>query len=174
MRREPWKLFSWNLATLTEEAPALPHGLALRVAAKSEESTVQALVARAFSTDAQWTGSYSRISESLEERIHEAFRSQPNPGLVIQHGPRIVAAACFTTEVDAENHLYCGPCVLPEYRSRGLGSTLLLQSLYALKDLEVHVARALCKEGTTACKFVYTKFQSVCDSYDSEPFASVS
>ena len=55
MKREPWKLFSWNLATLTEEVSPLPHGLVLRSAAKSEEPTVQALVARAFSTDAQWT-----------------------------------------------------------------------------------------------------------------------
>ncbi len=152
----------------------MPHGLILRVATKSEEAIVQSLVVRSFSTDSQWTGSYSRIAESLQERIHEAFRSQQHPALAVQHGPRIIAAACFSTDSDAENHLYCGPCVLPEYRSRGLGSTLLLESLKMLRGLDVHVARAVCKEGTTACKFVYPKFHSVCDVYDTEPFETVS
>ena len=172
--RESWKLFSWNLAALTEESSSLPHGLLLRVASKPEETVVQALVTRSFSTDSQWTGSYGRIAESLQERIHEAFRSQPNPALVIHHGPRIIAASCFSTETDADNHLYCGPCVLPEYRSRGLASTLLLESLRVLKSNHVHVARAVCKEGTTASKFVYPKFHSVCDVYDAEPFATLS
>ena len=170
--RASWKLFSWNLSTLTESSPALPHGLILRAAAKAEESTVQALVHRSFDTDSHWTGTYSRISTALSERIHEAFRSQSHPALVIQHGPRIIAAACFTTDSDAANHLYCGPCVLPEYRSRGLGSSLLLESLRTLRDMHVHVARAICKDGTTACKFVYPKFRSVCDHYEQEPFAA--
>jgi predicted N-acetyltransferase YhbS len=172
--RESWKLFSWNLAALTEEKFPLPHGLLLRVALKPEEAVIQALVIRSFTTDSQWTGSYGRIADSLQERIHEAFRSQPNPALVIHHGPRIIAASCFSTETDADNHLYCGPCVLPEYRSRGLASTLLLESLRMLKNSHVHVARAVCKDGTTASKFVYPKFRSVCDVYDAEPFATLS
>ena len=172
--RESWKLFSWNLATLTEEPQPLPHGLLLRVAAKAEEPIIQSLVTRSFSTDAQWTGSYSRIADSLQDRIHEAFRSQPSPALVIHHGPRIIAASCFSTETDADNHLYCGPCVLPEYRSRGLASTLLLESLRLLKNMHIHVARGVCKEGTTASKFVYPKFRSVSDVYDTEPFATLS
>ncbi len=172
--REFWKLFSWNLAALHEESPVLPHGLVLRLATKSEEAIVQSLVVRSFSTDSQWTGSYSRIADSLQERIHEAFRSQASPALVIHHGPRVIAAACFSTEEDADNHLYCGPCVLPEYRSRGLATSLLLESLRTLKSLDVHVARAVCKDGTTACKFVYPKFQSVCDAYDTEPFTTES
>lgn len=168
--RESWKLFSWNLATFSGGDGSLPNGLLMRPAVKSEESTIQALVDRSFATDAQWTGTYSRIAEPLRERIHEAFRSQLHPALVVQHGTRIIAAACFSTDADADNHLYCGPCVLPEYRSRGLGSILLMESLKTLKGLEVHVARAVCKDGTTASKFVYPKFNSVSDVYDSEPF----
>ncbi len=168
--RESWKLFSWNLATLSEETRALPHGLIMRSGAKADEPVIQALVERSFSTDSQWTGSYGRIADPLRERIHEAFRSQSHPALVILHGPRIIAASCFSTDADADNHLYCGPCVLPEYRSRGIGSSLLLESLKTLRGLEVHVARAVCKEGTTASKFVYPKFKSVSDHYDTEPF----
>jgi predicted N-acetyltransferase YhbS len=173
MKHDHWKLFSWNLAALEDAPLPLPHGLQLRTATKSDESVIQALVSRAFSTDAQWTGSYSRIAASLQERLHEAFRSQHNPALTISHGPRIIAAACFSTDIEAENHLYCGPCVLPEYRSRGLGAALLLASLRTLKDLGVHVARAVVKDNTTASKFVYPKFSSVSEPYEGEPFESV-
>lgn len=170
MNRDSWKLFNWNLPLLNEAPRPLPHGLILRHASRTDETVIQSLVERAFTTDAQWTGSYSRIADSLQERIHEAFRSQNLPALSIAHGPRIIAAACFSTDLDAENHLFCGPCVLPEYRSRGLGSALLLESLRTLKDLGVHVARGICKDGTTASKFVYTKFHSVSENYDSVPF----
>ncbi|MEI6873004.1 MAG: GNAT family N-acetyltransferase, partial [Verrucomicrobiota bacterium] len=90
--------------------------------------------------------------------------------LAVKNGERIIAAACFSTEAEAENHLYCGPCVLPEYRSRGLGAALLLASLRTLKDLGFHVARAVVKDNTTASKFVYPKFRSVSEPYGSEPF----
>ncbi len=170
MKRESWKLFSWNLTLLDEEPVALPHGLIVSPASRSDEPTIHALVERAFTTDAQWTGSYGPISNALQDRIHEAFRSQNYPALTIQHGSRIIAAAAFSTDADAENHLFCGPCVLPEYRSRGLGSALLLESLRILRNLELHVARALCKDGTTASKFVYPKFRSVCEPYAGDPF----
>jgi predicted N-acetyltransferase YhbS len=170
MKREPWKLFSWNL-TLLDDAPVpLPHGLIVSPASRADEATVHALVERAFTTDVQWTGSYSPIANALQERIHEAFRSQNFPALTIQHGSRIIAAAAFSTDADAENHLFCGPCVLPEYRSRGLGSALLLESLRTLRNLDLHIARGLCKDGTTASKFVYPKFRSVCEPYAGEPF----
>ena len=172
MKHDHWKLFSWNLTALDDADIPLPHGLLLRPASKSDEAAVQALVALAFSTDAQWTGSYSRIASALQERLHEAFRSQHNPALVILHGTRIIAAACFSTEAEAENHLYCGPCVLPEYRSRGLGAALLLGSLRTLKDLGIHVARAVVKDNTTASKFVYPKVRSVSEPYEAEPFSA--
>jgi predicted N-acetyltransferase YhbS len=172
MKRELWKLFSWNLTLLNEEPVSLPHGLIVSPASKADEPTIHALVERAFTTDAQWTGSYGPISNALRARIHEAFRSQNFPALTILHGSRIIAASSFCTEADAENHLFCGPCVLPEYRSRGLGSALLLESLRTLRNLGLHVARALCKDGTTASKFVYPKFSSVCEPYAGEPFES--
>jgi GNAT superfamily N-acetyltransferase len=88
------------------------------------------------------------------------------------HGPRIIASSCLSMDSDADNHLFSGPCVLPEYRSRGLGAALLLYSLHSLRQAGLHVARAICKDGTTACKFVYPKFASVVDDYDDSPFGN--
>ena len=174
MKLDRWKQFIWNLSQLAEPAPALPSGLNFRPAERSDEATLQALTARAFSFDDQWTGSYRRIAEALQMRIHEAFRVHSHPAITIMHGPRIIAASCLTSDSDADNHLFTGPCVLPEYRSRGLGSALLFQSLIALRKDGCHIARAVCKDATTAAKFIYPKFGSVCETYDLEPFTVLS
>jgi predicted N-acetyltransferase YhbS len=58
---------------------------------------------------------------------------KPVPALVICHGQRIIGASALSTEMDAENHLLSGPCVLMEYRNRGLGTALLYYSLKQLR-----------------------------------------
>lgn len=174
MKQDHWKQFIWNLSQLHAVPPPLSGGLLIRNSEKADEAPVIALTARAFSFDDQWTGSYRRIAEPLQMRIHEAFRVHPDAAITIVHGTRIIGASCLSTESDADNHLFTGPCVLPEYRSRGLGSALLLHSLISLRKAGVHVARAVCKEGTTAAKFIYPKFSSVSESYDLEPFTALS
>lgn len=174
MKQDYWKQYSWNLSQLQITPQPLSGGLLIRQMERADEATVQFLTTRAFTFDDQWTGSYRRIAEALQVRIHEAFRVQSHAGIVIVHGPRIIAASCLSTDSDADNHLFSGPCVLPEYRSRGLGAALLLQSLHTLRQAGLHVARAICKEGTTACKFVYPKYGSVSDVYDAEPFSNLS
>ena len=173
MKQDYWKQFIWNLSQLHTAPGPLPNGLAVRQSERTDEAAIQALTARAFSFDDQWSGSYRRIADALQIRIPEAFRAQPHAAVAIVHGSRIIAASCLSMDSDADNHLFTGPCVLPEYRSRGLGSALLLHSLQTLRTAGLHVARAVCKEGTTACKFVYPKFDSVAETYDSEPFTSL-
>jgi predicted N-acetyltransferase YhbS len=174
MKLDRWKQFIWNLAQLPATSPVLPSGLTFRAADRSDEAAIQAVTSRAFSFDDQWTGSYRRIAEPLQLRVHEAFRVHAQPAITVLHGPRIIAASCLTSESDADNHLFTGPCVLPEYRSRGLGSALLLQSLITLRKEGCHVARAVCKDSTTAAKFIYPKFGSISESYDLEPFTALS
>jgi predicted N-acetyltransferase YhbS len=174
MKLDRWKQFIWNLPQLAEPPTPLTGGLLVRASQKSDEAAIQSLTARAFSFDDQWSGSYRRIAEALQIRIHEAFRIHPNAAITIAHGNRIIAASCMTTDTDADNHLFTGPCVLPEYRSRGLGSALLLHSLHHLRKEGVHVARAVCKDATTAAKFIYPKFGSVSEDYDLEPFSALS
>jgi predicted N-acetyltransferase YhbS len=172
MKQIHWKLFSWNLSQLHTPLPTLPAGLTLQTAERTDEAAIQSLTTRAFSSDEQWSGSYREIAEPLQIQIHETFRTQTPPAIAIFHGTRIIAASCLSTDPDAEHHLFSGPCVLHEYRSRGIGTYLLLQSLLTLRAAGIHVARALCKEGTTASKFVYPKFGSVSEPYDEDPFRS--
>lgn len=170
MIKIPWMLFSWNLLHEERLAAPVPEGLLLRIADKSDEREIQAVVSRSFSFDQQWSGSYARIAEPLEQRIQQAFRYQPLPALALVHGSRIIAASCLSTDENAASHLLSGPCVLPEYRSRGLASILLAETLHQLQQAQLSVARAFCLDGTTACKFVYTKFGSVREKYPDAPF----
>jgi GNAT superfamily N-acetyltransferase len=172
MKQDLWKQFIWNLSVLRPAAShsELPAGLMFRPAERHEETVVQALVARAFSFDDQLSGSYRRIADPLGQRIHQAFRSQEHAAVAVLHGPRMIAVACLSTDSDSGNHLLSGPCVLPEYRSRGLGSALLLHSLDYLRRAGLHVARAICKEGTTVSRYIYPKFGGFSSPCPESPF----
>ena len=170
MIRDSWILFSWNLSQINAVPPTLPHGHVLKSATREDEAEIHALVDRAFKFEQQWSGTFSKIAAPIHERIQQAFRSQILAAIALSHGTRIIAASCLCTDPDAAFHLISGPCVLPEYRSRGLGTTLLIESLLALKSSEMHVARAISKDGTTASKFVYRKLNSVPEPHPHGPF----
>ena len=91
------------------------------------------------------------------------------PGLVLTHGPRIIAASVLNTEVDADSHLVSGPCVLSEYCNRGLGTALLHASLLQLREAGLTKAAAITKENTAAGKFVYRKFGAESASCEYSP-----
>ncbi len=61
----------------------------------------------------------------------------------------------------AENHLSPGPCVLMEYRNRGLGTALLGESLRQLREAGLSRAAALTKSNAPVAKFLYPKFNGV-------------
>ena len=170
MLNDSWMQFSWNLSQLQDTPEPLPGGLVVRTSNRAEETEVQSVVHRAFSFDMQWSGSYRFIEDDLKRHIHQAFRNHPHTAVVIVHGSRLIAVSCLNIDEDADNHLFTGPCVLPEYRSRGLGTALLLHSLQTLKTSGLHIARAVSKTGITATKFIYPKFASAKDSYDAAPF----
>ena len=96
----------------------------------------------------------------------------PVPAVVLTHGQRIIGASLLNPEIDAENHLLSGPCVLAEYRSRGLGTALLHHSLLLLKTHGLKRVHGVCKEMATTSKFVYPKFGSTVEEYDFEPARS--
>lgn len=168
-----WLLFTWNLVRVTRPPALVPDPLVLKIAEKSDEREVLSVVARSFSFDQQWSGLYSRFAEPLEQRIQQAFRSQTIAALALMHGSRFIAVSCLSTDENAASHLLSGPCVLPEYRSRGLASVLLEETLHRLQQSQLGAAHGVCVAGTTASKFVYPKFGSVQEIYPHEPFSLV-
>jgi len=169
MRLVRWKRFTWNLHTLPPPAHQLPGYLQVRPAGRDDEKGVTHLVFTAFTLDATWSDSLKTFREWLELSLHSAFAREDLPALVVAHGPRIIAASVLHSEADAESHLISGPCVLPEYCNRGIGSTLLHLSLSQLREAGLATAHAVTKENAPAAKFVYPKFGSITTEHDPEP-----
>ena len=162
MKLVRWTRFTWNLATLPPIANALDKCYTLRVATLEEEPSVAAVILRAFSMDSEWAADHVHFRDRLQLQVHQAFEREQVPALVILHGVRIVAASALSAEVESESNLLSGPCVLPEYCNRGLGSALLHESLVQLAHAGLPRAHGVSKDHTLASRFVYSKFGSTC------------
>ena len=166
MKLVRWTRFTWNLATLPPTAKALDKCYVIRVAAREEEMIVANAIFRAFSMDSEWAADLVLFRDRLQLQLHQSFEREAVPALVILHGVRIVAASVLSSEVEAESNLLSGPCVLPEYCNRGLGSALLHESLVQLAHGGLARAHGVSKEPTLASRFVYPKFGSTREDRD--------
>jgi N-acetylglutamate synthase-like GNAT family acetyltransferase len=71
---------------------------------------------------------------------------------------RIIGGTLLRLDGSASEHLVPGPCILMEYRNRGLGTLLLGAALRQLRDVGVSRAYAIAREGSPAARFLYSKF----------------
>jgi ribosomal protein S18 acetylase RimI-like enzyme len=169
MKLVRWKRFTWELAKLPPADAHLPGHFVVRPAAKEDAKAVREVIFSAFSLDAAWSDTLKTFSGRLEAQLEGAF-ARPDPtALVVTHGQRVIAASLLTYDPDADNHLLSGPCVLAEYRNRGLGTALLHKSLEYLQEAGLTSALAVCKEMAPASKFVYRKFGSTSLPYNYDP-----
>jgi predicted N-acetyltransferase YhbS len=169
MKLVRWKRFTWDLSKLPPLGAALPTFYQVRGATRDEHKIVRDVIVRAFSLDTDWSDIFARFQEKLEDQLEHAFRHEQVPAVVIAHGPRIIAASGLCTEAGAESHLLSGPCVLMEYRSRGIGSALLHHSLKQLQAAGLPRACGICKDTAPTAKFVYPKFGSTSEVTEFEP-----
>ena len=173
MKLVRWKRFTWELTKLPPLESTLPAHFVFRDASRDEEKIVSHLVFTAFSLEMAWSDALKIFRDRLEAQMHLSFEREGAPAIVITHGPRIIAASVLSTEADAESHLISGPCVLPEYCNRGLGTALLHHCLAKLKGAGLIRASAVTKENVPASKFLYPKFGSSSASHEYEPMLVV-
>ncbi len=140
-----------------DDEAALPP-FVFRIAAPEEDLVVKRAIMTAFSQDLGWKEDSRIYLAGLEKKVAAAFTSDPPLCVVVQHGSRIIGASVMTARADAANHLLTGPCILHEYRSRGIGSVLLHASLGLLRDIGLDVALGLTPTLSPAAKYVYPKF----------------
>ncbi len=168
MKLVRWKRFTWDLAKLPPSESALQAHFQVRPASREDAKAAREVIFSAFSLDSMWADTLKGFSARLDHQLEAAF-ARPSPSvLVVTHGQRVIAASLLATEADAENHLLSGPCVLSEYRNRGIGTALLYQSLKLLQGAGLTRALGVCKETASAAKFVYPKFGSTGATYDYE------
>ena len=106
----------------------------------------------------------------IDAWLERAFERE-NAGLplTLRHGLRIIGAAILLPDAAAENHISPGPCVLLEYRNRGLGTALLGESLRQLREAGLSHAAARAKLNSPVAKFLYPKFNGTSSPYDPSP-----
>ena len=174
MKLDNWLKFLWDLRTFEAPASELPSHYVIRRAARTEEDVVRKAIFSAFSLDSDWSDSLNRIWPTLNVQIEDAFKSKEPKCLVLTHGTRVIGTSILSTEADAAYQVVSGPCILVEYRNRGLGSVLLAASLTFLREAGLDSASGITKKTIPAAKFVYHKFGGRSEPYESEPDLAVS
>lgn len=155
-----WLRFEWDLAQLPADAGKSLPPFVLRPADKADEEVVKKVAISAFSMDTGWGDVRTAISEKMSAHIASAFDKEPPACVVLQHGARIIGVSVLDRSENADNHLLTGPCILHEYRSRGLASLLLKASLDTLRTAGLKHAYGIARDKTAAARFVYPKFGS--------------
>lgn len=153
--------FRWDLNQLTPLGSIAP--FTLHRAGKKDESVYLKTAQSALSVEPGWN------IPLVQEYIREAFDDDPNRCLSVLHGERIVGISVIDPDPNATNHLLTGPCVLSEYRCRGLGTALLWSSLESLREAGLKFAYGVTRERTSAARYVYCKFGGQIEPCESGP-----
>ena len=162
-----WSRFSWSADTLGDQTPGKsPVNCVIRPAAKRELDAVQLVIEHSFTLDTDWAETYKRFRLSLADLVTRAFEETDPSCLVLAHGNRIVGASVYSLDPDLENHLVSGPCILLEYRNRGLGSETLWRTLQTLRQAGLKKMYGVTRKTVPAAKFVYPKFNGVAESFE--------
>jgi GNAT superfamily N-acetyltransferase len=153
-----WLRFEWDLKKIPADDPKAPSPFILSRAKKDDHDAVQKVATNAFSMDTGWSDIQKIFAETILRNVRAGFQKNPPDCVIVQHGSRIIGASIVNPGVVAENHLTTGPCVLHEYRGRGLGTVLLNASLAALRDAGLARVYGVARDKTAAARFVYPKF----------------
>jgi GNAT superfamily N-acetyltransferase len=167
MKKTRWVNFVWDLAG--NELPAItsPRQYRLSLVKAAEREQLQGVIEKSFALDPGWNAELHMIDAQVKSLIAAAFDSDSARWLALQHGARIVGGTLLMTDPDAPAQLVPGPCILMEYRNRGLGTLLLCSALRHLRDAGMIRASAKTRENSPAARFLYQKFGG--QSYLIEP-----
>ncbi len=172
-----WVRFRWDLGAVLQGTRPTQPPFVFRSATAEDAEAVSRVISSGFSLDSAWGDVSKGFIEQVRKLADDAFEQPEPPCVVVQHGTRVIGVSVVTTDPTAGNHLVTGPCILHEYRSRGLGSLLLYFSLEFLKDRGLQTAYGVTRARTVAARFVYAKYGSAsepCDfGSDPESYASI-
>ena len=120
---------------------------------------MQEVIEKSFALDPGWNAALHMIDAQVKSSIAAAFNSESASWLALHHGGRIVGGTLLMTDPDAPAQLVPGPCILMEYRNRGLGTLLLCSALRHLRDAGMSRVGAKTRENSPAARFLYQKFR---------------
>ena len=153
--------FTWALGNIPEPDPTPYLPLLQRIAAPEEESEVIDVLAKSAGLDSSLGDAGRSLQHFFVELAPRLWRQQQHRSLAVFHGERIIGASVFMVQEEGPFQLASGPCVLSEYRSRGLGSWLLQSSLFELQNEGLKSVSGICKKYSVLAKYLYPKFGGV-------------
>ena len=175
MKLVRWTRFSWDLTKLAPVYPAIDSHYRVRQATLEDEKAVRNAIISAFTLDSNWNYALRELRDQVETSLTAIFHERGSiPCMVVTHGNRVIGASALSVSRDVESHLITGPCILIEYRNRGLATALLAESLAYLRDAGLTTAHGLTKKDSPTAKFLYTKFGSTNSPYEDEPHLAAS
>lgn len=150
--------FSWDLKQLPPGAGEVSKPFILRTAGEQEADEALAIVQASYNLDPEWSGCALHIKGTVLPRVMKALAKEPTC-LFVQHGNRVIAASVFDCEPGPDEvHLISGPCVLTEYRNRGIGGALLGATLDALRARGAAEALGQTRPNSPSAKYLCPKF----------------
>ena len=150
--------FLWNLEELAEGAAQIPAPYILRTAGEQETEEAIAIVQASYNLDPEWSGCAMHIKGAVLPGATRALAKEPTC-LFVQHGNRVIAASVYDTDPEEGGvHLVTGPCVLIEYRNRGIGGALLGATLGALRERGVTLVAGQTRPNSASAKYLCPKF----------------
>jgi GNAT superfamily N-acetyltransferase len=159
MKLVRWVRFTWDLEKLPATEPALPAHYHFAPATEADETEVRTVITRSFAHDSSWGEAIHEVNSLLDGWLTRAFDPENQAQcLTLRHGVRIIGALVLDPDPASENNLSPGPCVLLEYRNRGLGVALLGESLRVLRQLGLSRAHARAKSNSPVARFLYPKY----------------
>ena len=150
--------FAWLLKDLPANAGEISAPYVLRTAGEQETDEAVAIVQSSYNLDPEWSGCAMHIKGTVLPMVMKTLAKEPTC-LFVQHGNRVIAASVFEWEPESGGvHLVSGPCVLIEYRNRGIGGTLLGATLDALRARGVTQAFGQTRPNSPSAKYLCSKF----------------
>jgi GNAT superfamily N-acetyltransferase len=160
-----WLRFQWDLKKIPADELKVPLPFILSRAERDDEEAARRVATNAFSMDTGWSDIQRLFAQTIVRNVRAGFEKGPPDCVIVQHGSRIIGVSILNPGVGAENHLTTGPCVLHEYRGRGLGTILLRASLAALREAGLSRAYGVVRARTAAARFLYPKFGGSCEPW---------
>ncbi|MBA3963204.1 MAG: GNAT family N-acetyltransferase [Chthoniobacterales bacterium] len=160
MKPVRWLRFNWDLERLPASEIALPAHYHFGSATAADENELRTVITRSFAHDTSWGDAIHEVNGMIDAWLGKAFEPEGAAVrcLALRHGLRIIGAAVLNPDSLVEDNLSPGPCVLMEYRNRGLGTALLGESLGQLREGGLTRASARAKKDSPVAKFLYPKF----------------
>ncbi|MFV0414883.1 MAG: hypothetical protein ACK5NG_00795 [Chthoniobacterales bacterium] len=156
-------IYSWDLTKFARTLPSLPQGFEWEESDKLKDNTA-GIIEKALLTDSSIL-SARKFFEGYLAAMKALFQLKEHSArlITLTHGPRIIGASVLQYAPNASLHLFSGPCILLEYRGRGLGSLLFQKSLTALAERGIETARGVCMSRSTLQKYLYPKYEGTAE-----------